>query len=132
VIPIGAMIAVLIVAGVGLYLYRRSLFDKKSTLSGFGASDVLESLRHMRDNGEISDDEFQIAKQNIVAKAVGHDRAGSSSPKPGRVPGGKQGPCDTNKNQTTPKNHGVRRAAPGFDLTGEPLPKPGQSDHAQE
>ena len=132
VIPIGAMIAALIVAGVGLYLYRRSLFGKNRTLPGLGDSNVLESLRHMRDNGEISDDEFQIVKQNIVAKAVGHDRADSSSLNPGKMPGGQQGACDTSKNQTNIKNHGVRRAAPGFDLTGEPLPEPGQSDHAQE
>ncbi|MCA9292891.1 MAG: SHOCT domain-containing protein [Phycisphaerales bacterium] len=72
---------------------------------------LLDDIRRMRDTGEISWEEFDRLKQRIVqaVRAPGDAAPGSSDqPAPTRPrPGGES-----------------LEAPPGFDLTGEPLPKP--------
>lgn len=108
---LGIVIVLVIGAGIVLYLVRGRLFGDRR--DGVDAGGMLESLRAMRDRGEISAEEFRAARGRLLADATG-DSGGT-----GRVA--------DNPNRTRPqvRDGGELRAAPGFDLTGEPLPRPG-------
>ena len=100
---LGVLLVVVLVGGFALLFLRRWLLD-----TGDGRGDTgwdLRSLRAMRDQGEISDDEYERARATIVEAL-----SKPSSPTTPAVAG------------PTPHSGGERRAKPGFDLTGEPLP----------
>jgi hypothetical protein len=66
-------------------------------------STILENLRAMRDQGQISLEEFDSVRKRMAAKVAG------VAPPPSAAKPGSADP-------------GVRIARPGFDLTGSPLP----------
>lgn len=103
-VTIGVMILVVMGLGVAIYVLRGRLFgDSGST--GTDAGTVLETLRAMRDRGEMPEDEYRAAQAALVAKAAAVRKPAA----PVR--------------QTKPPPPGERRAQPGFDLTGAPLPR---------
>ncbi len=106
---LGVLLAAVLVGGFGLLIIRRRLLDAgiDAGQSGFD----LRSLRQMRDRGEISDDEYEVARAGIIG-AVSGNRSGAS-PSPVRT---------APKPIQTPETGDSRHAPPGFDLTGEPLP----------
>ncbi len=111
VLTVGAMIVLVTVAGVVLYIIRGRLFAPSGT-KDVNPGGVLETMRAMRDRGEVSEEEYRAAQAAIVAKATAK-KADSGGARPGSNP---------TKNRTTAGAHDELRARPGFDLTGEPLP----------
>lgn len=98
---IAVLLAVVVGASIVLLVVRRRLLGEQSEDAGLGIT--LEDLRRMHARGELTDDEFAAAKRVVIGEAGGEaDAAG---------PG------------TNPVT-GARRARPGFDLTGTPLPRP--------
>lgn len=99
---IGVLIAAVLVASVGVLLLRRRLFSRGGDAGGDPGS-ILESMRAMRDRGEMSAEEFERARAALVRRASGET-----------------GPTPTARPVPTPED---LRAPEGFDLTGEPLPR---------
>ena len=96
---LGGLIVAVIVLGLIIMKVRSSMLAKHSEASQEG---LLEGLRRMWDTGEISRDEYDAARKNMVARMAGM-KAPPRPPAPGEV-----------------------RSPPGVDLTGRPLPRPDQ------
>lgn len=109
-ITVGTLIAVVLIAGIVLFVLRSRLLGGGSG-EGIDAGGVLETMRAMRDRGELSEEEYRQAQTAIVAKASREDGDTAAPRTPEPV-----------KDRTGATLPGEVRAAPGFDLTGEPLP----------
>ncbi len=107
---IGLIVLIVMIGTVGMVIVRRRYFsDDGAELSGEPLT--LHDLREMRDAGRVDDEEYERLRAMIVGAVGG--RSGGEGPSPRRL-------------------DGVLEAPPGFDLTGEPLPKPpGESTNAQ-
>ncbi len=97
---VAVLIGAVIAASVIVLILRRKLLSPDTAAEDTGS--IMESLRAMRDRGEISQDEYDRTRQAMIARA-----AGKPLTRPTPAP------------TTTPEEH---RARPGYDLTGEPLP----------
>lgn len=104
VITVGVLILVVVGAGMAVLYIRRRLFSKHDTAATTGG--FLDELRDMHKRGEMSDEEFQAARASLLAKITGQ-------PVPPAPPNLRPRP--------TPQ---PLVAPPGYDLTGEPLPRP--------
>ncbi len=111
VLTVGAMIVVVTIAGIVLYVIRGRLFAPSST-KDVNPGGVLETMRAMRDRGEVSEEEYRAAQASIVARATARGSGG----------GGVRPATEPAKTQTSREAPKELRAEPGFDLTGEPLP----------
>lgn len=111
VVWIAVLIVVVIAAGIGVMVLRRRFLGSDRSPAGDPGS-LLESLRAMRDSGEMSTDEFEQARAALLHKATGKPvtrrKAGSGAKPP-------------------IAKSDIRSAEPGFDLAGDPLPKPDTS-----
>lgn len=96
---LGLAIAVIVLAGSVLVVYRRRVLGESSDASAAG---MMERLRVMRDAGRISPEEYDAARRAMVGRIQGKAERPAARPPP----------------------QGERVAAPGFDLTGAPLPRP--------
>lgn len=105
---IGAVILLVIAAGIVILVLRRKLFAGDDNAE-VGAGGVLETMRDMWRRGEITEDEYRAAQAAIVAKTTG------GAPKP----------VNPSRPQTRHAPPAELRAKPGFDLTGAPLPPSG-------
>ncbi len=99
-LPLLLVVAVIVVVGgVIISMARRRLIDtskeEKSAIE-------LDGLRRLRDSGAISQQEYEIARDALIGRA----EPSATQKRPRR----RIGP------------DGALSAAPGFDLTGEPLP----------
>ncbi|MBK7405583.1 MAG: cbb3-type cytochrome oxidase assembly protein [Phycisphaerales bacterium] len=103
---IASVIVLLIIAGAVIFALRKKLFSDEESADG-AAVGVLETMREMWTRGEISEDEFRTAQAAIVAKASGS----------------RSKPASPSRPQTPVTRAGELRARPGYDLTGEPLPR---------
>jgi len=90
---IALIIVVAVIAGVALKRYRNRIFADDAASASPLALLSLESLRDMRDEGAISEEEYERLRARLFREAG-----------------------------AAPKEEDVHRAQPGFDLTGEPLP----------
>ena len=110
ILTVGVMIVLVMAAGIALYVVRGRLFGKDGP-NQLDHGGVLETMRAMRDRGEISEEEYRTTQAALVAKATEKRDAAAaqSAPGPTRI-------------QTSPERPVSRRAKPGFDLTGDPLP----------
>ncbi|MEM1185074.1 MAG: SHOCT domain-containing protein [Planctomycetota bacterium] len=95
---IAVLIVLVLIAGTAVLILRRKLFggDNRGAAQPGG---ILESLREMRDRGEMSGEEFEQARAAVIRKASGRAQ-----------PDIELTSVDERKAQT------------GFDLTGDPLP----------
>ena len=104
---VGMMIVVVIIATGVLMAYRRRILspgDDASVTSGR----LLEGLTAMRDRGEISVEEFEVARASMVARLSGaRAREGGSG------------------SGIRPGSEASKVSRQGFDLTGDPLPGSG-------
>lgn len=111
VLTVGAMIVAVTIAGIVLFVIRGRLFSREGS-GDVDPGGVLETMRAMRDRGEVSEEEYRTAQASLVAKATASTT--------GAVGVGKEsGPA---RNRTGPGGSAELRAKPGFDLTGERLP----------
>lgn len=99
---VGVLIVVVAVGGGVLLAYRRRILDKGTQ----DQAGLLDSLRAMRDSGQITPDEFDAARKRMAARVAGVAPPPSAASRP------------------LPADPAVRKAHPGFDLTGAPLPRP--------
>jgi hypothetical protein len=97
---VGVFLVVVVGAGLGVLAYRKVMLSSQAAESHSG---ILESLRKMRDRGQMTQAEYDATRKSIAAKAAG----------------GKAAPV-----VAKPPTAGTVTARPGFDLTGAPLPKP--------
>jgi hypothetical protein len=100
---LGVMMAAVTVAGVALLIFRASVLGKGKAAAEAG---ILDSLRSMRERGEISQEEFDAARSAMVTRMAGRAAASPAVPPSPRAKA----------------SGGERVAPPGFDLTGRPLP----------
>jgi hypothetical protein len=96
----GIGIVAVTLLGVVLISARRRLLAKPSE----DQAGLFDSLRQMRDRGQLSPAEFDAARKRMAARVAG-------------VP-----PPPSAATQPPPPDPAVRIARPGFDLTGAPLP----------
>lgn len=115
-------VAVLILCVIGLGLailaMRRRLLSRDAD-SDF-QSGILDSLRAMRDEGRLTQEEYDAARRRMTARFAGKAERPAPSPALGPAvpdPG-------TSGLQRRPLPPDELRAPPGFDLTGRPLPRP--------
>lgn len=94
----GVLIGVVVAAVAGVLLLRRKITAPDSPMSGV-PSIGLEELRRMRDRGQITEEEFQQARNRVIRKAsarLAADKAqgadGASGPAPASPPLGRPGP----------------------------------------
>jgi len=116
---LGVLIVVLLVCGLLVRRFRRGLLGDSGTDGSPPL--LLDDLRDMKRRGQISDAEYERMRMRLVEKLSGRSRTAlSASDVPAAAPikGRPQ-------SGGAPEAGGeARRAAPGFDLTGEPLPRP--------
>lgn len=128
---VGSLIVAVILCGILLMYLRRRMRDHSSPLDSPGA--MMEELRRLRKDGIMSESEYEASRRAAAAKLTTRpDAAGSQSPSaaPG-VAASARPITPSPPNRTIPKptpsntpDRSPRTARPGFDLTGEPLPKP--------
>lgn len=68
-LPIGGLIILTILGGLGVMAVRRRMLAKDSPASDQGG--LLDELRRMRSSGQISDEEFDAARRTIAARLTG-------------------------------------------------------------
>jgi len=130
---VGVLIVLAIVTGLILVTLRSRLFGPGQNTGQ--ELTVMESLQRLRDRGELSENEFQRTRESLLGSALTE-----RSEMPDRNPDPKTAhrKRDTTQN-TDPPGHGIDihaggsggsghelRAEPGYDLAGDPLPRPGQ------
>lgn len=121
---VGVLIVVAIVGGAGVMVLRRRMFDPSNDAAGAGS--LLEDLRRMKREGEISDAEFEQAKRALtekIARTLDTKRAQADELRPRTGGAGGMGGKSTRK-PPSPRPGPGKDAPPGYDLTGEPLPRP--------
>lgn len=94
---LGILIVVAVVGGALLMVYRRRLFAPDSS----SQAGLLDDLRAMRDQGQISPEEYDAARKRMAARVAGVPVPPIAAPR---------------------LEADIRTAEPGFDLTGAPLP----------
>ena len=113
VLVLGGLIVIVVVGGfVVMHLRRRFMGDRDADAQGL----FMDDLRDLRKRGEISEEEYERARAVILARlsaSMGRDGGPTTPthpPRPAPLSGGSSAPS-------------VRVARPGYDLTGEPLPR---------
>ncbi len=99
------LIAVVVLGGLAVMALRQRLLAKDGDVGGVGGMS-LDQLRAMRRRGELSEEEYEVARDALTSALTGRP-AGTA---PRRPAGG--------------RTDGALVAPPGFDLTGQPLPRP--------
>jgi uncharacterized membrane protein len=107
IIGLGAIIVIVLLAGLAVMAMRRRLLVKDSSAATQGR--LMDDLRAMRDKGEITPQEYDAARATMAARLAG-------KPRPAPPPAAPR-PTPHASEQTL-------RAKPGFDLTGARLPSP--------
>lgn len=109
-IIVGTLILLVLLLGIVLFVVRRKFLGDNSG-GDIDRGGVLETLRVMRDRGEVSEAEYRTAQAAIVGGAA-REKGENSGADPA-------GPARARTRAALP---GELRAEPGFDLTGAPLP----------
>jgi hypothetical protein len=110
---VGVLVVVVVGGGLALFWIRRRLLGEDRQSAGDGVS--LQTLRDMKARGELSDAEFEAAKAVVLQELGAQGKRG-----------GPNDPAAALRPKSPPPE---LRAKSGFDLTGEPLPKPSDPSH---
>ena len=81
ILTIGVMIVLVMAAGIALYVVRNRLFGKGGS-NQFDHGGVLETMRAMRDRGEISEEEYRTTQAALVARAAEKRTAATTPQQP--------------------------------------------------
>jgi hypothetical protein len=103
---VGVLIVAVLALGVVILVVRKRVFAKEQ----HRADNWIGDLRQMHKRGELSTEEYEAARRALTAKFTGAP-APAPTPRPPRTPAAQADATE-------------RRAPPGFDLTGAPLPRP--------
>lgn len=103
---VGVLIVAVLALGVVILVVRKRVFAKEQ----HRADNWIGDLRQMHKRGELSTEEYEAARRALTARFTGAP-APAPTPRPARTP-------------VAPADATERRAPPGFDLTGAPLPRP--------
>lgn len=133
-IAVGLLIVVVLALGLIILHMRRTLLKAEGGDGGSGL--LLDDLRAMKRRGEISEQEFERMKQKLAAQLsaalVKTDTGRSDKPSANRhasksVPNPPLGNSRQGSAQSGLSDGAgpEKRARPGYDLTGEKLPEPG-------
>jgi len=121
---VGAMIVLVLLLGlIVLHLRRTMLAGEKPEVAG---GSVFEELRLMHRRGEITHEEFEVMRRRAAQKLGGVGpsiKPLSSGGGAGVEPIISANPSATPRAADKPSAERGLRAKPGFDLTGEPLPR---------
>jgi hypothetical protein len=107
---VGALIVALLLLGTFILLVRKRLFTKDSD----EASSMLNELRRMHKAGEMTTAEYDAARKSLTT------RLAAKMPETAPI----RAPRRSSKPAAPIQRDGELHAAPGFDLTGAPLPSP--------
>lgn len=109
---VGILIGAVITLSVVVLILRRRLLGPDRSLNN--PASIMESLRAMRDRGELTPEEYERTRQAMIARATGKPIT-HAPPITRAAPGPARSPA---------RDPEELRARPGYDLTGEPLPIP--------
>ena len=102
---VGALIVLLMIGGSVIMIYRRKILADDRAAPQH--SSILDELRASLDSGKMTPDEYERARRTVV------DRARGAEP--------------VRREPVSPElQRWDRTAEPGVDLTGDPLPRPGE------
>lgn len=120
---VGILIAAVVALSIIILAIRRRMLTRDAdTMADAGA---MEQLRQLRATGQISAEEFSIAKAKLAGRMLG------PALKPKRKPRNTPNPTATNVALAASAADGsVLIAQPGRDLTGAPLPQ--RTHHASD
>ena len=128
---VGVLIACAMVGGMLVVVLRRKMLDRQSEADSHRS--LMEHLRDAHARAEMTDAEYEQARKSIasrVSQVLDTKRAGGlfELPAPKRRPArpdsaGRSPDKSAQPSGTTSRSPEIR-APPGYDLTGQPLPKP--------
>ncbi|HVZ94406.1 MAG TPA: SHOCT domain-containing protein [Phycisphaerales bacterium] len=119
---VGVLGGIVVVGCIVIVLVRKRLLGAPEDMSA--ENFTLEDLRRLRDSGRMTNAEYERARRRIIGTGARGDAGGT--PPIVATPLGDFGAPDVG---------GERRATPGFDLTGDPLPPThghGHHDHGSD
>lgn len=125
---VGVLIVAAMIGGTLVILLRKRMLDKQSARSITGS--LMEELRTMHADGRISDAEYEQTRKAMasrVSQILDTKRAGGLFELPDpkrRPPRPAPNPASPKTPDSTSPGPGTSHAPPGYDLAGEPLPKP--------
>ena len=125
---VGVLVVAAMLGGTLVILLRKRMLDNQSARSVSGS--LMEELRTMHADGRISDAEYEQTRK-AMASRVSHVLDTKRAAGLFELPDPKRRPPRPTPNPASPKTPdvtgpgpGAAQAPPGYDLTGEPLPKP--------
>jgi hypothetical protein len=124
VIIVGILIVAIIIGGMLLMYLRRRVSDRESALAHPGS--VMEELRRLRKEGKLSEAEYEASRRAATARLMPNAASSVSAGTPPAPPPARPRPMPAPRPQAS-ADPNARVAKPGFDLTGAPLPKPGEN-----
>lgn len=125
VVWVAALIFALIIgAGLIMFLRNRALVASYDASTDKG---IFDSLREMHARGEISDEEFNAARDSMIRRLKTKDRSENSGTPQNKGVAAKAKDAERGDHPTPEEDGPVRvfRAKPGHDLFGRPLPGSG-------
>lgn len=122
-ILIGAAIA----GGFVIMMVRRKMLEPEG--NDIGSEGLFDSLRRMRESGELSQAEYETARRRIIEQATeGKARPAPTTPEQARILAAARASEMGDLTAQARRGAGAREAGesrvamPGYDLTGAPLP----------
>lgn len=112
---IAGMIVLVVIAGFVLVRLRKRSTEGDDQADGL----MMDDLRRLKDAGTLSDLEFQTLRRAMTEKSIAKIDAKLAARTRQPPTGNRLAPHPGEP----PVRDNERRARPGFDLTGEPLPK---------
>lgn len=117
----GLLVALTIAGGVVMIAVRKRALSRDEQSVDTGG--LMDSLRAARDAGDLTEEEFRSARLRLLGMETGEGPSVRPKGSTSRVPGTADAAAPPGTSHGV--SHGAsqdRRAKPGFDLTGDPLP----------
>ncbi|MCA9304300.1 MAG: hypothetical protein KC996_09275 [Phycisphaerales bacterium] len=76
---LGALVVVVVVAGIALIAIRRRMFSESAS-ADMQAGGLLEQMRVLRDQGKMSDKEYEDARRSLIERVSASKPIAASEP----------------------------------------------------
>lgn len=126
-ILIGVFIVAVLALGIILLVVRRKMLQAENEFAG--ARSLMDELRDMRDRGDLTEAEYEAARKTLAAKVASRVKTDIAAQPPASY--GVKLPRSAMPKKMEPPP-AARMAPPGYDLTGEPLPRPPEPPHSSQ